>query len=300
MITADGTVVTLISRDGCPYIDDPEPNYANPAVVATQEVGNHVTWDTAFVSDEPSELSGARSAKSKTADSVLTGPRTYGDYGVLSVLAGGPKRNRWSDLADEEEDEYEGMTPINFTDPGDDSSVGEWEDEEHDIKGWDSYTVDPSRRENPYPAVGPLPGVRLSALAGVDFTWSVVGKINPKPLKLSHKGIHDIFYHLLNVNMVPSARKAVTGDGVCIGLTYKTNPFVHPKTQRNRELIGAAVAENRSHKAFDKIYFTSIQINHNTISAPHTDNNLVGTPPLPWGWVNMWAADCVLMARNSR
>ncbi len=107
-------------------------------------------------------------------------------------------------------------------------------------------------------------------------------------MKLSPKGIHDIFYHLLNVNMVPSARKAVAGDGVCIGLTYKTNPFVHPKTQRNREMVGAVVAEIRSHKAFDKIYFTSIQINHNTISAPPTDNNLVGTPPLPWGWVNMW------------
>ena len=83
--------------------------------------------------------------------------------------------------------------------------------------------------------------------------------------------------------MVPSARKAVTGDGVCIGLTFKSSPFVHPKTQRNRELVAAVAAEIRSHKAFDKIFFTSIQINHNTISAPHTENNLVGTPSIAMG-----------------
>ncbi len=83
--------------------------------------------------------------------------------------------------------------------------------------------------------------------------------------------------------MVPSARKAVTGDGVCIGLTFKSSPFVHPKTQRNRELVEAVVAEVRSHKELDGIFFTSIQINHNTISAPHTDNNLVGTPHIAMG-----------------
>ena len=37
MITSDGTIVTLISRDCCPYIDDPEPDYVNSAVVATQD-----------------------------------------------------------------------------------------------------------------------------------------------------------------------------------------------------------------------------------------------------------------------
>ena len=113
------------------------------------------------------------------------------------------------------------MSPINFNDPGDDSSNDEreWEDEVDDYAHWNSFSIDPSRRENPYPAVGPLPGVRLSALAVVDSTWTVVGRINPKPRQLTPKGIYDIFYHLLNVHMVPSARKAVTGDGVCIGLT---------------------------------------------------------------------------------
>ena len=199
MIAADGTVVTLISRECCPYLDDPEPNCVNPAVVATQEVGNSVTWDPAFVSYEPSESSGVRSAKCKTVNSVSIGSGTYGSYGDLSVSTGGPTRNCWSDLADEEEDEYEGMTPINFTDPGEDcSSGGEHEDEELGTTGWGAFApVDPLRRENPYPAVGPLPGVRLSALAGVSSKWSIVGNINPKPVKLTQKGIHDIFYHLL-------------------------------------------------------------------------------------------------------
>ena len=83
--------------------------------------------------------------------------------------------------------------------------------------------------------------------------------------------------------MAPSARKAVTGDGICIGLTFKSSPFVHPKTARNRDLIEAIVAEIRSHEELKHIAFTSIQINHNTISAPHTDNNLIGTPSIAVG-----------------
>ncbi len=156
MITPDGTIVTLVSRDCCPYIDDPEPDYVNPAVVATQETDKHVTRDPAFASDDSSALAESRSAKKR---------------GDLSVLAEGAKRNRWSDLVEEEdEDEYEGMPVINFNDPGDDSSNDEreWEDEVDDYAHWNSFAIDPSRRENPYPAVGPLPDVRLSALAGVD------------------------------------------------------------------------------------------------------------------------------------
>ncbi len=165
MITPDGAIVTLVSRDCCPYIDDPEPDYVNPAVVATQDTDKHVTWDPAFASDDSSALAESRSAKKR---------------GDLSVLAEGAKRNRWSDLVEEEdEDEYEGMPVINFNDPGDDSSNDEreWEDEVDDYAHWNSFAIDPSRRENPYPAVGPLPDVRLSALAGVDSTWTIVGKL---------------------------------------------------------------------------------------------------------------------------
>ena len=114
---------------------------------------------------------------------------------------------------------------------------------------WGTFKPVASKRvENPYPAKVPFPGVVLSAAAGVTSSWSQVGKLNAKPVKLTQKGIHDIFYRLLNVHMVPSAGKAVAGDAVCIGLTFKLSPFVHPKTQRNRELIEAVVAEVRSHK----------------------------------------------------
>ena len=58
---------------------------------------------------------------------------------------------------------------------------------------------------------------------------------------------------------------------------------MHPKTDRNRDLIEAIVAEVRSHDDLKNIAFTSIQINHNTISAPHTDNNLIGTPSIAIG-----------------
>ena len=75
----------------------------------------------------------------------------------------------------------------------------------------------------------------------------------------------------------------MTGDGICIGLAFKSSPFVHPKTARNRDLIEAIVAEVRSHPELKSIAFTSIQLNRNTISAPHTDNNLIGTPSIAIG-----------------
>ena len=77
MITADGTVVTLISRDCCPYLDDHEPNYVNPAVAAPQEVGHSVTWDPDFVSDEISASAGSRSSKRKLANSASAGSESY-------------------------------------------------------------------------------------------------------------------------------------------------------------------------------------------------------------------------------
>ena len=70
----------------------------------------------------------------------------------------------------------------------------------------------------------------------------------PKPLTLNKSGSNDILRCLLDVEMVKSARQAVTGDGICIGLTYKTNAFAHPKTVRNKELIKLIVDEVRSHE----------------------------------------------------
>ena len=68
--------------------------------------------------------------------------------------------------------------------------------------------------------------------------------------------------------MVKSARRAVAGDGVCIGLTYKDKAFVHPRTTRCKNLIKEIVAEAKPHKDLKHICLASIQINHDTISAP--------------------------------
>jgi hypothetical protein len=108
------------------------------------------------------------------------------------------------------------MPVLHFSEAGDISSEDESEDE-GGARFWGSFKPAASARvENPHPGNGPLLGVVLSAAAGVTLAWAVVGKTNPKPFKLTQEGIHGIFYHLLNVHMVPSARKAVTGDGVCI------------------------------------------------------------------------------------
>ena len=46
MTTATGKVVHLVSRDCCPYLDDYEPNYSNPAVAAVFPTSDKsVTWD---------------------------------------------------------------------------------------------------------------------------------------------------------------------------------------------------------------------------------------------------------------
>jgi hypothetical protein len=100
---------------------------------------------------------------------------------------------------------------------------------------------------------------------------------------LNQSGVSDILRRLLDVEMAKSARQAVTGDGICIGLNYKTNAFVHPKTIRDKELTKLIVDEVRSHEELQNISFTSIQINHNTVSAPHTDNNLKGFPSIAIG-----------------
>ena len=54
---------------------------------------------------------------------------------------------------------------------------------------------------------------------------AVVGNINPKTIHFTPAGVHDIYCHLLGAQLVPSARRAVTGDGVSIGLTYKSSSF---------------------------------------------------------------------------
>ncbi len=118
------------------------------------------------------------------------------------------------------------------------------------------------------------------ALKAKNSEWTVVGKYSPQPLNLSSYGIGNIFRNLLDVQMVKSARQAVAGEGICIGLNYKTSSFVHPKALRNNELFRMIVDEARSHEELQNIPFASIRVNQNAISASHTDNNLIGTPPI--------------------
>ena len=70
--------------------------------------------------------------------------------------------------------------------------------------------------------------------------------------------------------MAPTARRPVTGDDICIGLNYKASAFVHRETAHTRELVKHIVDEVRSPLELRTLPFTSIQLNHNTISAPHT------------------------------
>ena len=76
----------------------------------------------------------------------------------------------------------------------------------------------------------------------------MVGKYNPQPIRLSLNGLDNISRSLLDVEMVQSAGQAVTGEGICIGINYKTRAFVHPKTARSQELIKQIVDEVRSHE----------------------------------------------------
>ena len=66
-------------------------------------------------------------------------------------------------------------------------------------------------------------------------------------IALQPNGSDKILHLLQGVAMVKSARRAITGDGVCIGLTYKENAFVHPKTKVCRDLIREIYSEFRSH-----------------------------------------------------
>ena len=42
--------------------------------------------------------------------------------------------------------------------------------------------------------------------------------------------------------------------------------------------------ETNKHETLANIKFSSIQINHNAISSPHTDNNLEGYPSIAMGF----------------
>ncbi len=107
-------------------------------------------------------------------------------------------------------------------------------------------------------------------------SWTKVGQLDSEPVKLSLSGTGDILRLLQKVELTKSVRRSVKGDEVCLGLDEIARAFLHPHTTRNQGLIKLIVEEVRSHEELRNISFTSIRINHNTISAPHTENNLKG------------------------
>ena len=67
----------------------------------------------------------------------------------------------------------------------------------------------------------------------VDSGWEVQPQTKDNYLTWDER----IFHRLKDVKMVRSAGKAVTGDGVCIGLTYRDRAFIHPKTAHDKALL---------------------------------------------------------------
>ena len=131
MITADGTVVTLVSSDCCPYLDDHEPNYVNPAVAAPQEVGHSVTWDPDIVPPEISATAGSYFSKSKVVTSATVGSNPDEGYGDSSATAGSPYGDTSATAGCTDlEDDYEDMPELHYSESEDVVPEDDSEDEE--------------------------------------------------------------------------------------------------------------------------------------------------------------------------
>ena len=65
--------------------------------------------------------------------------------------------------------------------------------------------------------------------------WTKVGKLDPRPITLNLSGTEQILRRLQKVEMVQSARRAVTGDGICIGPKWK--PGIYPPPKRTEPRI---------------------------------------------------------------
>ena len=61
-----------------------------------------------------------------------------------------------------------------------------------------------------------------------DEPWTAVGTVKPTRTPFHPQSCEEILELVWQADMAKSARRAVTGDGVCIGRTYKTEAFVHP------------------------------------------------------------------------
>ena len=92
MTTASGAVVHLISRDCCPYLDDYEPDYLNPAAAAvTPAAGNSVRWDPSVPTyDEPKPPVGRVEPKKLHPDFVIQESDSDSDEDCVSWTAASP------------------------------------------------------------------------------------------------------------------------------------------------------------------------------------------------------------------
>ena len=169
--------MTLVSRDCCPYLDDYEPSYSNPAAAAVNPASEKsVTWDPdGPMYDEP---------KPRRKKRVRP-----------------PGRHPHSDDADSDNSSFD-----------------------DDI--FDCLLVAPTDQANDlHRRVGSRP---LTA-AGAP-SWTVVGKPNPQPVRLSQQGIEGILQSLHDVVLQPSSGRGKSGKELCLGLSYTNHaPYAHPK-----------------------------------------------------------------------
>ena len=108
-----------------------------------------------------------------------------------------------------------------------------------------------------------------------DYTdWTVEGDPNPQPVKLSRQGASDILVGLHNLVLPPTTGRGLSYDAFYLGLYNPQTPSVHSKTTTHRELITSIIDEVLSHTELRAIPFTTIQILHDTIDEPHTDDSL--------------------------
>ncbi len=183
----------LTSRDCCPYLDDHEPNYVNPAGAAPQEVGHSATWDPDFVSDETSVPAGSHSSKRKLANSAPAGSESYIGLGDPSASVGaqsatdGPTLTLRTNMK---------VCPLSMSRKREKTHLEVNVKMKQEPPFGDRSNPSLLRaRRTPYPANGHLPGV-LSAAAGVATSLSLVCNINPKPAQPPQTVLHVISYPL--------------------------------------------------------------------------------------------------------
>ena len=181
----------LISRDCCPYLDDFEPDYPT-AVAAVASTGKRATsWDPLGPTfDEPTP-----------AVILIKLP----DGGSVAAEA----RHSAQEWPDSDDDEPPPLleSPCD-SDPGEDSP----DPDNTDFFGF-IYKSNRMRHDHhartdaAYQAAPGISSPRDGSWWWDDTTesdWTVVGQINPHPIKLSPKGVEDIFARYLSqVEMAP-------------------------------------------------------------------------------------------------